>query len=156
MNKSHGTDAGAELDLHELTVDEAIEELIRFYNGRIGRGEKGRIDVIHGNVHGDRIKRRLHAFLARHADRVAFEPGENVDGNAGKTLVYPERALPDRLDLLEGEILEFCRTPKTREKIAGEFRRHGHGKVAQAISNLTKSGQLVKLKDAHTRYQTKV
>ncbi|MGB8647656.1 MAG: Smr/MutS family protein [Anaerolineae bacterium] len=144
----------AELDLHALTVEEAIEGFVRFYNGRVTLGHKGPIDVIHGSTHGDRIKRRLQAFLAEHPDRLAFDRGEELSGNPGLTRVYPERALPTMPDVLGRQIVEFCAAPKTKDKITGKLRRYPYTQVAQAIENLVKGGQLKELKGAVTRYRS--
>ncbi len=145
----------AELDLHELTVEQAMEQFIRLYNRRVSAGEKGDIDVIHGNVHGNRIKRRLHAFLATQSDKLSYAPGENLDGNPGHTIVYPNRPLPDKTDLLGSEILAFCETPKTREKIASKFYRYPHKEIVQAIDILVRDGRLAEIKSGIKKYQAR-
>ncbi len=154
MNSLPAATAGEELDLHELVVEQAITAFIRFYNNRISTGDYKPIDVIHGDSHGDRIKRRLRAFLAEHSQQLTFTPGEKLDGNSGRTRVYPERALPEANNLLEGQILEFCQSPKLRERIIGKFRRYSYPEVAKAIENLVKEGQLREVKDGQKRYTT--
>ena len=87
--------AANELDLHGRTWSEALQEFIAFYNQSLGRAVNPtgvQLSVIHGygsTGAGGVVRRRLRAFLERHADRLEFIPGEKLDGNQGYTLVKP-------------------------------------------------------------------
>ncbi len=135
---------GNEIDLHGCTRVEALEMLIRFYNDRVRRSNRTRFDVIHGygsSGTGGTLRTCIRNFLGRHADYLRFEPGENYSpANPGKTLIIPMKELPDAVDILAEEILEYCVTPRTLSKISGKFRRYGDGKVQAALKNLEKQG----------------
>mgnify|MGYP000943732689 CR=1 FL=1 len=150
----------AELDLHGFTQIEALETLIGFYNTRVRRGDRSRFEVIHGygsSGTGGTLRVRIRAFLARNEASLKFEPGENFSpANPGKTLVIPIKELPDMLDLLAEEILEYCGTARTLSKISGKFRRHGDVKVQAALKNLEKQGEIVSFtKGRYRHYQAK-
>ncbi len=135
-----------EIDLHGYTQIEAVEAFVKFYNSQVKTGNCCRIDVIHGygsSGEGGTLRIKIRSFLARHADYLRFELGENFAPlNPGKTLVFPIKSLPDTVDLLANEILEFCATAKTLSKISGKFRRHGDAKVQVSLKSLEKSGNL--------------
>jgi hypothetical protein len=131
-----------ELDLHGLTADEAVERFIHAYNSRLSAGDVDPLVVVHGygsSGEGEAvIKRRIRKILKRHSDRLEYEHGE-VIGNAGMTIVYPRKPLPTTEDKLEREILAYCSKPRTRDKIAGKFRKYGQPQVLEAIRRLERS-----------------
>lgn len=133
---------GNEIDLHGLLTAEAIDAFIGYYNDRVQRGDHSRILVIHGygsTGEGGKIRARLRTFLAAHGECLSFEPGEHLSGgNLGTTFVFPRKPLPSALDTLSSEILEFCRIPKTKSKIAGKFRAAGEAKIQMCLQALEK------------------
>ena len=151
----------AEIDLHGLTQVEAVEALVKFYNARVRKGDCRRFEVIHGygsSGTGGALRLRIRSFLARHADCLSYEPGESYSpANPGKTLVVPVKELPDTLDMLAEEIVEYCANARTISKISGKFRRHGDAKVQAALKTLEKQGALTSFyKGQYRHYQAKL
>jgi hypothetical protein len=127
--------AGDQLDLHGLTVAEAVDRFVEQYNLRVQRGQRGCWTVVHGygsSGAGGAIRQRLRGLLNHHRDRLRFEPGEQY-GNPGWTWVYPQLALPDRQERLALAILGYCVAPKAEAKIVAKFADHGGGQVKAAI-----------------------
>lgn len=78
-----------QLDLHGLTVAEAVERFVEQYNGRVKRGQLGCWTVVHGygsTGEGGAIRRRLRGLLNNHRDRLRYELGDDY-GNPGWTWV---------------------------------------------------------------------
>ncbi|HNW33431.1 MAG TPA: Smr/MutS family protein [Candidatus Ozemobacteraceae bacterium] len=149
----------SELDLHGFQVVEAIDTFVNYYNDRVHNGDFSRILVIHGygsTGEGGKIRVRLRNFLANHESFLAFECGEHiVGGNLGNTFVFPRKSLPSTIDALSNEILEFCRSPKTKSKIAGKFRIHGEAKIQASLQILEKRKLLgVTRKGSHKLFQS--
>jgi len=89
--------AGGEIDLHGLTVAEAISRLTSHYNARVRAGDAGPIRVVHGygsSGRGGDLRAAVREFLSRNADRLEFVPGEQYFNNPGVTVVYPKHPLP--------------------------------------------------------------
>ena len=151
-----------ELDLHGRTWSEAIEEFIRVYNDAVeASDELATLDivVIHGygsSGEGGVIRHRLRAFLRRFPERVDFTSGEESNGNQGCTVVRPLAKLPRSLDMLEEQIAGFCEQPRTKNAIAGKFRRYGDRRVLNAIQTLVQRGLLCKTrKNNALAYETR-
>ncbi|HAE41211.1 MAG TPA: hypothetical protein DCG57_21645 [Candidatus Riflebacteria bacterium] len=147
-----------EIDLHGLTQIEAVETLVKYYNRQVKAGDYRRIDVIHGygsTGEGGALRLRIRSFLARHTDCLGYEPGESLrPTNPGQTMVFPAKALPDALDLLGEEILEYCATAKTLSKISGKFRRHGDTRILASLKGLEKQGAITSFyKGQYRHYQ---
>lgn len=147
-----------EIDLHGLLVAEAIDAFIEYYNDRVRGGDHRRILVIHGygsTGEGGKIRTRLRSFLAGHEEYLSFEHGEHLSGgNLGSTFVFPRKPLPSALDALSNEILDYCRSPKTKSKIAGKFRNAGEAKIQACLQSLEKKKLLaVSYKASHKVYQ---
>ena len=88
------------IDLHGLTVREALGRFVWFYNDCVRRGVKGPIEVVHGygatSEAGGEIRRELRGFLGAHEDSVAgWVAGDGI-GNPGVTRVWVGRKLPSR------------------------------------------------------------
>ena len=69
-----------ELDLHGLTVAEAIEQFVQGYNTLIDRDQYGCWKVIHGygsTGKGGAIRAKLRAFLDEHLDKLRYEAGDD-------------------------------------------------------------------------------
>lgn len=148
-----------EIDLHGFPMVEAIETFVNYYNDRVHNGDFTRILVIHGygsTGEGGKIRVRLRNFLAGHRDFLAFECGEHIDGgNLGNTFVFPGKPLPSPMDALSKEILEYCRSPKTKSRIAGKFHLSGEAKIQACLQSLEKKKLLgVTYKGSHKLYQT--
>ena len=80
------------IDLHERTVAEAIREFVRFYNGCVRSGYRGRLEVIHGygkSGSGGVIREELRKYLKAHEEVFGeFLAGESLR-NPGVTILYP-------------------------------------------------------------------
>ena len=141
----------AEIDLHGLKPDEALDAFVKAYNR-----ERDVLRVVHGygsSGTGGVIRRRIRDFLDRHSDKLSWFAGEAIDGNPGYTLVQPRNPLPTTHDQLADAIVVYCGTPRTEEKIAGEFRQHPARQVKEAIRRLTREGRLQEiLKAGRTAY----
>lgn len=149
-----------EIDLHGLLAAEAIEAFIKHYNGRVRRNDLGQIKVIHGygsNGSGGKILVKLRNFLAKNSDKLSFTPGEeSFSRNPGVTLVKPRKLLPEVVDMLASEILEYCLLPKTKAKIAGKFRKAGEARIKEAIGELEKRSLLISFnKGQHKVFQSR-
>ncbi len=136
------------LDVHGLTWDQAREAFIELYNETVreaGAGVARRLDVVHGygsNGQGGVIRGRLRRLLEGSGASLEYTPGEALDGNPGHTVVTPMKPLPARDQELAELIHGYCGTPRTMEKIAGKFRRHGSPAVRTAMSALERQGRL--------------
>jgi DNA-nicking Smr family endonuclease len=89
--------AGGEIDLHGLTVAEALSRFATHYNARLRAGDTGPIRVIHGygsSGRGGDLRTAIRELLSRHAGRLEFVPGETYFNNPGVTVVYPRQPLP--------------------------------------------------------------
>ena len=76
---------GEELDLHRLTVDEAIPELDRFLDGSFRAGLR-RVWVVHGKGTGV-LRREVGRYLSGHPLVKSYGPAERRDGGIGVTQV---------------------------------------------------------------------
>ncbi len=149
-----------ELDLHGLSVDEALKTFVQFYNHGIKQSPREPIRVVHGygsSGEGGKIRLRLRDFLAGATSSLDWKPGEETEGNLGVTIVYPRKLLIERDDQLAAGILEFCSTPRTESKIAAEFRKYDAREIKQAIrallrrallKEIVKSGRSVYIRSA--------
>lgn len=145
-----------QLDLHGLTIAEAIERFVEYYNLRVKKGQLGCWTIVHGygsSGEGGVIRTKLRAFLDQYPDKVRYEPGDN-HGNPGSTWVYPKLALPDRRERLALEILEYCSLSRVEEKILREFASEGGVQVKAILRSLVKHGGLKTVpKGAKIQYQ---
>ena len=134
------------LDCHGKTWPDALAEFIARYNGILQEGRAGAsLNIIHGygsTGAGGTMRVRFRAFLARYPNHLEYQPGEEVDGNQGHTLVRPARLLPETADLLAEQIWQYCDRPRALSKITGKFRRHGDAQVRQAIRALERQRRL--------------
>src|SRR5947209_20578164 len=105
-----------ELDLHGLTVDEALKVFVEFYNRHVRKSSREPLRIIHGygsTEKGGKIRQKIRIFLDRGGDSLNWKTGEEVEGNPGVTIVYPRKILHAREDQLAGDILEFCSIPRS-------------------------------------------
>ena len=89
--------AGEEIDLHGLTVAEALSRLAEHCNARVRAGNSGPVRVVHGygsSGRGGDLRAAVREFLSRHSTRIEFVPGEQYFNNPGMTIVYPKFTLP--------------------------------------------------------------
>jgi hypothetical protein len=141
-------------------VHEAIEQFVDFYNGCVRSGYRGCIEVIHGygsSGVGGTIQQELRRYLARNCERLEiYVPGDL--GNPGITRVYPKRLLPAIQNRNSGQnsgrssdqairareaILNFCETPKSRERIFIKLRgRFGDRVLRDEMSRMIRDGLL--------------
>ncbi|MBF0450257.1 MAG: Smr/MutS family protein [Candidatus Magnetomorum sp.] len=118
---------------------------ITYYNACVQHKKGMRLCVVHGygsSGYGGKIRSTIRQLLDDHKDRLEWRSGEQTDGNPGVTYVKADQLLPEIHENLAVNIIEFCDTPKTREKIAGHFRKHGDQCVLKAIRYLQQSNQL--------------
>ncbi len=145
------------IDLHEMNRNEAIRFFIDKYNEAFKGGYRGEITVIHGygsSGRGGVIKKELKEFLDSHRGYLTY----TVDTNPGAPLVTPLKAINEMQDMISMEILEFCRnTPKTREKIKGNFfKKYKNNEINACIKRLVKQGYITAiLKKNGEVYRTK-
>ena len=120
------------IDLHGLTRIEAIEAFIKFYNSRVKKGNLIPFEVIHGygsSGVGGVLLNKIRSFLSGFPDELDFDSGKDPFSiNPGSTRVIPKKPLPQAVDLLSEEILDFCEAPKTLSKIVGKFHRYEENK----------------------------
>jgi hypothetical protein len=136
------------IDLHGLKSREALELFIYYYNKHVARGLKSPIEVLHGygshGEGGEAIKRRIRSFLKRYPEHVNFESGRTQGRLYDDiTIVTPQKPLPYLENGLQENILAYCRTRKSEEKIFNKFRSYGDKQVHAAIRALLKSGKLI-------------
>ncbi|MCD4707100.1 MAG: Smr/MutS family protein [Candidatus Sabulitectum sp.] len=143
-----------EIDLHGYQVVEAIDIFVKHYNARVKGGDCSAISVIHGygsTGEGGRIKTALRRLLETSDENLSFQ----LDvWNPGKTLVYPEKALPAGAGIISSEILEYCRSPRSESKVLGKFRRYGDLNVKSTLRRLVKQRSLcIARKGRHSVYR---
>jgi len=147
-----------ELNLHGYTVNEAINFFISFYNSCAHKQKGARLCIIHGygsTGGGGKIRSALRKLLISQNNNLNWVSGEQIDGNPGITYIKTYNLLPETHENLACEIMKFCHTPKTREKIAGHFRKHGDQCVLKAIKYLEKNSLLTTCwKGKHKCYKT--
>ncbi len=149
-----------DLDIHGKTWPEVRTEFREIYNAAVRAAHGGKtINIIHGygsTGTGGVLQARFRKYLKKHESRLTFKPGEELDGNPGRTAVEAISPLPDDDEILEDLILDYCRQPRTRDKIAGRFRRYGDPKIRQAVQSLLAAPPLLNkiVKSGRDMYQT--
>jgi hypothetical protein len=148
------------IDLHGLTVDEAMRHFVSSYNALFENGYRGRIEVIHGygsSGEGGAIRRKLRSFLAANRDRFKLVSDGDSRGNPGVTYVEGKGRLPagEASTALERAILDFCATPKSENKILVKLiGRYGDPAIRTAIHNMVNSGSLERIRaGAEVKYR---
>jgi hypothetical protein len=144
------------LDLHYHTVDEALRRFIKFYNENYKKGET--VEVIHGygaSGKGGLIRKNLREFLNSNSKYLKYITGEEKSSNLGLTFVIMNSRIPEIVDMLSIEILKFCSTAKTVEKISGNFRKYTQQEILKCLKRLEKSKKLkIVLKGKYKCYIT--
>jgi len=145
-----------ELYVHGLTVDEALKVFSDFYNRHAGHSSREAIRVVHGwgsSGQGGKIRVKLRELLTDGAANLEWKPGEDIEGNPGVTIVYPLKRIHPRETQIAAAILEFCSTPRTESKIAGEFRKYQPREIKEMIRSLLRQGRIKEaVKGGHTTY----
>lgn len=121
-----------------MTWAEAREAVVEAHNASVEDGTYDSLDVVHGygkSGLGGTMHSAVRSFLG--SQGVAFYTGEEFDRNPGHTIVHPEHALPSVTDRLQMDILAYCEIPKTKEQIAGKYRRSSAHTVDVALKVLT-------------------
>jgi len=127
------------LDLHELKADDAIKYFLNEYESYQKTREAFRL--VHGygsSGEGGKIMRRIRKILQDNSDKLKYTFGEDIDGNPGYTIVYPNKMIAQFTDLLTQEILDFCEVSKVQGKILSKFRKHGDSNIIRTLKNLEK------------------
>lgn len=133
-----------EIDLHNLTVDEAMKFMKECMSQEWKKNNKF-IKVIHGygsGGKGGKIKKAVREFLKQNKLMFNYETGEGIDLNQGYTIIEIKAFVEKSESELERKIREFCTMPKTKDKIIGEFRKYGEKEVAGIIIKLIRDGSL--------------
>lgn len=149
-----------ELDVHGMMQGEAVEAFVAECNAAFARtGRSVLVRVVHGygsSGEGGVLGARLRGFCDTHADRVAYMRGEDAENNAGVTIVTVRGALPDARERLGVAIMRYCTDrPRTKERIAGRFRRAGERAVADALRDLLRQGRLRRPEGGRGGYQAR-
>lgn len=145
-----------EIDLHDKTVNEAINYFIKSYNEILLGGSKGEIDVIHGYGStgvGGKIKKRFKEVSEAYKAYYKTMPGSNI----GITRIKPLKIIPNENFLLQKYLLEFCsNSPKNLSKINNNFfKEHTNTEIKKTIHQLIKKDLLVQVIKSDICYQTK-
>src|SRR5205807_2549016 len=85
-----------ELDVHGLTVREAVDAFVDFYNHHLRNASREPIRIIHGwgsSGDGGKIRLKLRQFLAEASGELDWKSGEDVEGYMGVTIIYPRKAI---------------------------------------------------------------
>ena len=133
------------IDLHGMTVQEALRYFVTQYNKNINHPYRKIMSVVHGfgsSGVGGTIRKAVRKLLEQNNSRLEYWPGEDIDGNQGWTYVRGIKELPTVEDRLQEEILAFCGIGKSLDKIENKFRRYGHETVSQATRALKQRGAL--------------
>jgi DNA-nicking Smr family endonuclease len=92
MRRDERMSESRSVNLHSLTVAEAIREFVRFYNVCVQSGYRGRLEIIHGygsSGSGGVIREELRRYLKAHEEIFGeFLAGESLR-NPGVTILYP-------------------------------------------------------------------
>jgi hypothetical protein len=134
-----------ELDVHGLTVDEALKVFADFYNRHVRSGSREPVRVVHGwgsSGEGGKIRPKLRQLLADSKPNLDWKAGEDFEQNLGVTIVYPRKIIHPRESELETAMLEFCSIPRTESKIAGQFRKYEPREIKQVIRSLVRRGEM--------------
>lgn len=111
------------IDLHHLTVNEALETFIIKYNEIYKSGYKGEIELIHGygsSGKGGKIKKEIRKLIEANKSSFRIE----YNNNPGITILLPKKPIPPRIDMLSKDILNFCKdNGKSLSKIESKFFR---------------------------------
>jgi len=134
------------IDLHGLTVDEAMARFIQFYNDCIKHGYQGRIEVVHGygsSGQGGAILRVLRAYLDENSTKFDNILHGDVIGNPGITVLIPKDSLAEPETPVCESIRRFCKTPKSEQRILAKLRgRFGDRLIREEIREMMNRGQL--------------
>jgi hypothetical protein len=134
------------IDLHGLTVDEAMAEFIQFYNDCVERGYQGRIEVVHGygsSGQGGAILRVLRDYLDENSSKFDHVLPGDIFGNPGITVLIPKDPLAEPETPVCEAIRRFCKTPKSEQRILAKLRgRFGDRLIRDEISRMENKGQL--------------
>lgn len=145
------------LDVHGMSVADALRAFLAHYNDRIERGERRSFVVVHGygaSGEGGRIRGHFRRLIAAFGECCVVQFGEALDNNPGYTVVTPRIAIPEPGGLIAADLLVYCETPRTIEKISGEFRRYGDQVVRAGLRDLEKRNAIsVILKGKYKCYQ---
>jgi hypothetical protein len=145
-----------DFDLHGLTVDEALKAFVEFYNRHVQRGSREGLRVVHGwgaSGAGGKIRTQLRQLLAEAVPNLDWKAGEDVEANLGVTIVYPRSIIQPRENQLLTSILDFCSTPRTESKIAGQFRKYSPREIKHAIRLLVRRREMKEIfKGEHAVY----
>jgi hypothetical protein len=148
-----------ELDVHGLSVNDALRVFVEFYNRQARSSSRDPMRVIHGwgsSGEGGRIRPRLRQLLSEVEPNLDWKAGEDLEGNPGVTIVYPRKVIQPRETELETAIVEFCSLPRTESKIAGQFRKYEAREIKHAIRALLRRGQIKEiLRVNHAAYVRK-
>lgn len=138
------------IDLHGMTVQEALKMLVSFCNRVHLSGYRGWVTVVHGygSTNGQGvIKQRVRTLFTHRSE--SFECRFNDAANPGSTDVRILKPLPEQHRTstpLDEQILEFCESPKEETKIGNKFHRLPIAELKKVLKVLIAQGKLVEVK----------
>lgn len=135
-----------EVDLHGLKTAQALEAFALAYDNALRESPRGALRVIHGygsgGAGGD-TRNAIRSWLKASSHSLKWMAGEEIDGNPGYTMVYPERRLPAGAARIHDSIVEYCSKERTQSDVIGRFvRRNSQGDIANALKDLETRGRL--------------
>jgi hypothetical protein len=128
-----------------------MAKFVDFYNSSVRSGYRGCIEVIHGygssDAGGGKIQQELRRYLQKNSACLEIYVPGNL-GNPGITRVYPKKLLPasqksDQSNRSHEAILNFCETPKSKERIITKLTgRFGDRVLRDELNSLVRDGLL--------------
>lgn len=140
----------ADIDLHGLTVEEAIKKFMAHCKTTFQSGRRDSITLIHGYGStgvGGRIKVRLRALIEHH--HALIESRFNDAANPGATdirLLGPPPSTSLKASAQEERACSFCTTPKEERKILNKFCRVSAEEIKSLLRGLQARGRLAAVK----------
>lgn len=135
-----------EVDLHGMPTSQALDAFAIAYENALREAPGRPFKVIHGygsSGEGGHTRNAIRSWLRASSSSLTWVPGEEVDGNPGYTLVYPERRLPKGAARMHDAIVDYCSRERTRSHVIGRFvRRASEAKIAEALRQLEMKGRL--------------
>lgn len=141
-----GVRAAREVDLHGMKTSQALEAFALAYDNALRDSAGGALRVIHGygsgGAGGD-TRNAIRSWLKASSHSLKWIAGEEIDGNPGYTMVYPEKRLPQGAARIHDSIVEYCSKERTQSDVIGRFvRRNSQGDIATALRELEARGRL--------------
>ena len=147
MRMAMGVRRVREVDLHGMKTAQALEAFALAYDNTLRESPRGgALKVIHGHGSGGAggdTRNAIRSWLKASSHSLKWIAGEEIDGNPGYTVVYPERRLSQGAARIHDSIVEFCSRERTQSDVIGRFvRRNSESDIANALRELETRGRL--------------